>query len=54
MSDQDERARNREIAANEEKRKSVGAVRISTWAVVIAVVVVLIMLFQIWPWMRPK
>ena len=54
MSEQDEKARNREIAENEKHRKAVSAVRVSTWAVGFAIVVVLIILFQIWPWMRPK
>lgn len=54
MSEQDEKARNREIAENEKRRKAIGAVRVSTWAIVFAVVVVLIIVFQIWPWMRPK
>ena len=54
MSEQDEKARNREIAENEEKRKAVGAVRVSTSAIVIAIVVCLIMFGLIWPWIRSR
>jgi hypothetical protein len=54
MSEQDEKARNREIAANEEKRKAVGAVRVSSWAITVAIVVALIAFGLVWPWIRPR
>ena len=54
MSEQDEKARNREIAANEEKRKAIGAVRVSSWAIVLAIVVALIVFGLVWPWIRPR
>jgi hypothetical protein len=54
MSEQDEKARNREIAENEEKRKAVGAVRVSSWAITIAIVVGLIVFGLVWPWARPR
>jgi hypothetical protein len=38
--DQD-KARNREIAENEAQRQTVSAVRVSTWAVAVAVVIAL-------------
>jgi hypothetical protein len=38
-SDLDDKQRNREIARNEEKRKTIGAIRVSTWAIVFAIVV---------------
>ena len=34
--DLEEKARNREIARNEERRKTIGAVRVSGWAIFIA------------------
>ena len=37
-SDQDNKQRNREIAANEAKREIVSNVRVSTWAIAVAVV----------------
>ena len=52
MSEQDEKARNREIAENEEKRKAVGAVRVSSWAIVFAIVVGLIVFGIAWAWMH--
>jgi uncharacterized membrane protein YvbJ len=54
MSEQEEKARNREIAENEEKRKDIGAVRVSSWAIVIAIVVALIVFELVWPWIRPR
>ena len=53
MSDEDEKAYNRKIAENEKHRKAVGAVRVSTWAIVIAIVVGLIVFVLVWPWARP-
>jgi len=50
MSDQNERARNREIAQNEERRKAVGAVRVSTWAIALAVIAGLIVFGIVWAW----
>ena len=50
MSDQDERARNREIAQNEERRKAVGAVRVSTSAIALAVIIGLIVFGIVWAW----
>jgi hypothetical protein len=52
MSDQDERARNREIAQNEERRKAVGAVRVSTSAIALAVIIGLIVFGIVWAWMH--
>ena len=51
-SDQDNKARNREIAQNEEHRKAVGAVRVSTWAILLAIIAGAIILFLVWPWIR--
>ena len=52
MSDQDEKARNREIAQNEERRKAVGAVRVSTSAIALAVIIGLIVFGIVWAWMH--
>ena len=35
----DEKARNREIAENEQRRKAVSAIRVSGWAIFIALVI---------------
>ena len=40
--------RNREIARNEEKRQTIGAARVSIWALAIAVIVAAIA----WAWFR--
>ena len=39
MTDSENRQRNREIAANEAERQTVGDIRVSTWAIVVAVIV---------------
>jgi hypothetical protein len=39
MSDSDNKQRNREIAENEAERQTVGDVRVSVWAIAIAVVI---------------
>jgi hypothetical protein len=38
-SDQDNKQRNREIAENEAKREMVSNVRVSTWAIAVAVII---------------
>jgi hypothetical protein len=35
----DDKARNREIAENEAQRQTVSAIRVSTWAIAVAVVI---------------
>jgi hypothetical protein len=52
MSEQNEKERNREIAQNEEQRKAIGAVRVSTWTIIFAIVAGLVVLGLIWPWIR--
>ena len=37
--DNENKARNREIAENEAERQTVSAVRVSTWAIAVAVVI---------------
>jgi hypothetical protein len=40
MSDaEQEKARNRKIAENEAERKTIGDIRVSTWAIAVAVVI---------------
>jgi len=48
--DQDEKARNREIARNEANREATGAVRVSSWAIAIAVIVGAIVFGIVWAW----
>lgn len=49
-SDPDEKARNREIAQNEQHRKAVSAVRVSGWAIFIALVIGAIVVGIVWAW----
>jgi hypothetical protein len=49
-SDQDDKQRNREIAANEAKREIVSNVRVSTWAIVTAIVAGVIVFGIVWAW----
>ena len=48
--DLEEKARNREIAQNEKRRKAVGAVRVSSWAIAIAVIIGAIVVGIVWAW----
>ncbi|MBN8992502.1 MAG: hypothetical protein J0H42_30055 [Rhizobiales bacterium] len=47
-SDQENRQRNREIAENEAKREMVSNVRVSTWAIVVTVMIGLIVFGVVW------
>ena len=49
--DQDKQ-RNREIAANEAQRQAVSAVRVSSWAIAVAVIIGVIVVGIIWAWMK--
>jgi hypothetical protein len=37
--DQENKARNREIAQNEAERQTIGDIRVSTWAIAVAVII---------------
>ena len=50
-SEQENKDRNREIAANEAKREAVSGVRLSTWAVAIAVIAGVIASTVVWTWL---
>lgn len=39
MNDSESRQRNREIAANEAERQTIGDIRVSTWAIAVAVII---------------
>ena len=49
-SDQDNKQRNREIAENEAKREMVSNVRVSTWAIVVTVIVGVVVFGIVWTW----
>jgi Flp pilus assembly protein TadB len=51
-SDQDDKARNREIARNEAERQIVGDVRVSTWAIVVSVIAGVIVFGIAWAWLH--
>jgi len=48
--DAEEKARNREIAQNEAHREAVSAVRVSSWAIALAVVIGAIVVGFFWAW----
>ncbi|MBR1233031.1 hypothetical protein JQ597_06855 [Bradyrhizobium sp. AUGA SZCCT0177] len=50
-SDQENRQRNREIAENEAKREIVSNVRVSTWAIAVAVIAGVIVFGIVWAWL---
>ena len=47
-----EKERNREIAQNEAAREAVSAVRVSSWAIAVAVIAGLIVFGIAWAWMH--
>jgi len=48
----DNRQRNREIAENEANRQVVGDVRVSVWAIAVAVIAGLIVFGIVWAWLN--
>ena len=50
-SDQDKQ-RNREIAENEATRQVVGDVRVSVWAIAVAIIAGLIVFGIVWAWLN--
>jgi hypothetical protein len=50
-SDQEDKDRNREIAANEARREAVSDVRVSIWAVVVTVIAGVIVFAIAWTWL---
>ena len=50
-SDQD-RQRNRKIAENEANRQVVGDVRVSVWAIAVAIIAGLIVFGIVWAWLN--
>ena len=51
-SDQDDKARNREIAHNEAAREAVSAVHVSSWAIAVSVIAGLIVFGIAWAWLH--
>ena len=49
---EDNKQRNREIAANEAERQAVSAVRVSSWAIGLAVIIGIIFVAIVWAWMK--
>jgi hypothetical protein len=47
-----ERERNREIARNEVARRTISAVRVSGWAIAVAVIVGALVFGIVWAWMH--
>ena len=51
-SDQENKDRNREIAANEAEREAVSSVRVSSWAIALAVIAGVIVFGISWAWLQ--
>ena len=47
-----DKERNRTIARNEEERQTVGAVRVSGWAIVFALIIGVIAFYVGWAWLH--
>ncbi len=52
LSDEENKARDREIAANEAQREAVSNVRVSAWAIAMAVIVGVIVFGIAWMWLK--
>ena len=52
LSDQENKARDREIAANEAQRETVSNVRVSTWAIAVTVIAGVIVFGIVWMWLK--
>ena len=51
-SEQENKERDREIAHNEARRRVVSAVRVSGWAIAVAVIAGLVVFWIAWAWMN--
>jgi hypothetical protein len=51
-SESDNKQRDREIAHNEANREAVSAVRVSSWAIGVAVVIGIIVFAVVWAWLH--
>jgi len=51
-SDQNNKQRNREIAQNEANRQASSAIRVSSWAIVVAVLLGVIIVYIVWAWLH--
>jgi hypothetical protein len=51
-SDQENKQRDRKIAANEAERQMIGDIRVSGWAIAVAIVVGVIAVGVVWVWLK--
>ena len=52
LSGQDDKERNRKIAANEAERQVVGDVRVSGWAIAFTIIAAVIAIGIVWAWLN--
>jgi len=50
--EQDNKQRDREIAANEAERQTISAVRVSSWAIGVAVVIGVVVVAVVYAWLK--
>ena len=50
--DKENKARNREIAENEAVRQTIGDIRVSTWAIALAVIAGIVVFAIAWAWLN--
>jgi hypothetical protein len=51
-SDQENKQRNREIAANEAERQLIGDIRVSGWVIAFAIIIGVIAVGVVWLWLK--
>lgn len=52
MNDRENRQRNRQIAENEAERQTIGDIRVSAWAIAVAVIAGIIVFAIGWAWLH--
>ena len=51
-SDQENKQRDRKIAANEAERQMIGDIRVSGWAIAFAIIIGVIAVAVVWAWLK--
>jgi hypothetical protein len=51
-SDQENKQRDRKIAANEAERQMIGDIRVSGWAIAFAIIVGVVVVALVWAWLK--
>ena len=53
-SDQENKQRDKKIAANEAERQTVGDIRVSGWTIAFAIIIAVVAVAMVWAWLKQK